>query len=502
MGWVWLILLCLVGAAMCVTGTVAQDEGELLAYARLMLEGWMPYSQIWMMYPPGTLLILAALVKVGLPALAAEKGLGLGARVVYVLCVNRSFSGSWWRISLLGMPVAFLLALMQAPDSLQIRAYPWFVGLPFLYVALVSVARRPQAAAVLVILSGMFRIELAASGLIALTCLVVLSPGHRRRYGSALVLALAGLVVLYGLLAGLSGGDALRQIFVEPAFYVAPKRSLPLFLPQYSPILYPLALVMLLGPFVATLLALRWRLPEVAATNLALLPGLSEFVHRADTQYLFWSAAFVVPWLLWSTVLLQREGVHLTARSEAGISGLRKALYVLVVPGCMVYLTGFMLYLSPLALGSIGHVQRAVAALRVSDHGRTELAFNRGYAAAERRTLRYLDRHSTRGDTIFVAPAHVENAMYNATDLYFMTKLRPASRYMEMNPGVETRKDVQQEIIRSLRKCRWVVIYKLGYWHETSGSQHPGAPYLADYIRREYRPVLKTSIYTVQRRKR
>lgn len=87
--------------------------------------------------------------------------------------------------------------------------------------------------------------------------------------------------------------------------------------------------------------------------------------------------------------------------------------------------------------------------------------------------------------------------MYNATELYYVLGLKPATRYLEMNPGVETRPVVQREIIRDLGTCRWVVLWKHGYWYEANGTRQLGSPLLDRFIRRRYQLVLQNPDYEV-----
>lgn len=498
-GWVYFALLFLVGVSLCLNGVLAQDEGEMLAYPRLLLQGWMPYTRIWMMYPPGTYVLIAFLMKIGIPGLLSERAVGLGARVVYVLCVNRAFSGSWRRVSWIGMPVAFLLVL----GSFEMRAYPWFVGLPFLYLGLMWMPRRPWLAAVLFFVSGLFRFELAVAGFLGLSALAVLDSGARRRYAVAAASCVAASTVFFLVLAAVTHGNALREIFVDPILYIAPQRYLPLFPPQFTPVFLPIVLILVAGPFFLMVLAMASRNPLLAAWGVALMPAETQFLHRADSQYAVWTAGLVIPLVLLGSWTLVRDAgsppAPAWARRAAHI--LCGAVFVVVVLPLTIGMIFEVVYASPLTNGPVPHVLRDMQRRLVSDHGRTELAVTASGARAERRTLLYLDRHASASDTLFVAPTRIRNAMYNATDLYYLTDLRPASRYMEMNPGVETRPNVQREIITSLRTCRWVILYKKGFWRERSGTQHPGAPYLARYITHHYSTVLRTSLYLVLERR-
>lgn len=189
------------------------------------------------------------------------------------------------------------------------RAYPWLVGLPLLLLGLRALQRRPVVAAVLFIAAGTFRFELGFAVLVALGLMTLLMFGDRVEMKRVLIAAIATadrLLGFYLLRAVLTDGEAIRQIMLDPIERIGPARALPL-LPLGFPLaVLPLALVTVLGPVAMAVLGLSLRQPYTAATNAGLIPLLGHLAQRADSQYIFWTAALIVPWMLVSMVDLTR----------------------------------------------------------------------------------------------------------------------------------------------------------------------------------------------------
>jgi hypothetical protein len=77
---------------------------------------------------------------------------------------------------------------------------------------------------------------------------------------------------------------------------------------------------------------------------------------------------------------------------------------------------------------------------------------------------------------------------------------QPATRYLNMEPGLETQASVQREIMRDLRDCAWIILWQGGYWFEPNASQRPGSPLLERFIQSHYRLAMHNASYQVYRR--
>lgn len=484
--------LLAVAAGQLFLGVMPQDEGELLVYPALIAAGKMPYRDIWMMYPPGTYFLLAGLLKVGFPGLAAERGLSLAVRLGYVALVNRSVSGSR-RLSLLAVSVAGPLVLFD------IRAYPWLVGLPLFYAGLLATRRRPTLAAALFLAATTIRFEFGAAGALALLGSAPLMADWRRR-GAATLALIAGAAAFFGLLAVLTGGRAAIEIFYDPVARILPLRHLPLWPPPFSVVGYPLALTILIGPLATTALSAYRRDPVLFGTNLAILSLLPHFLQSPEWQYLLWMGASVVPWVLVSLQRLTRAPHRRPVEARLAAIGIR---WIAVGVGG-VYSLILLLYVaavSPLSPASPQYVG-AVSARTVSGAGHVILMGSAAGADEARAVVRYLSAHVRGGDRVYISPSHTRFALWDMTSLYAVLPLSPANPYLEMNPGIETARDVQQEIARSLGPRTWVILWRDTVSRATPAGRHPGSPFLAAYLRSHYRPAFHNAAYIILRYKR
>ncbi|HEX6508463.1 MAG TPA: hypothetical protein VF221_12600, partial [Chloroflexota bacterium] len=303
-------------------GINPQDEGEMITYPWLIAQGHMPYVDFWTMYPPSTFVILAALFKAGIPGLAAERGLGLVARLICVLMINRAVTGSWRRFSWVAVLVSFNLVFLSA--NISLAAYAWLAGLPVLLAGLICVrAGRIGLAALAFGLAGTFRVEFAVAGMVALASLALLEwrGGDRTsgRWWPVLGL-LAGTIAFYAALDLVTSGQAVREILVDPILRIEPYRRVALFPPRFGPLGVPAALSLAVGPICLVVLGLRSGRLRLAATNLAICALLPQVLQDADWSHLFGVAAIGIPWALLSFADLGRETAR-GAESALGPAG-------------------------------------------------------------------------------------------------------------------------------------------------------------------------------------
>lgn len=225
----------------------------------------------------------------------------------------------------------------------------------------------------------------------------------------------------------------------------------------------------------------------MVATNAVVLALISHFLSRPDTFHLLSVAALAVPWSL-VTALHLASGLTRTTPRLLVIS-----LITLLVAGT----AGLYAPQAILAARNGVHPAPVDPALLVRNGARSIIALSPTEARDDRQMIRYVNEHAARSDKIFVGLTSFRHTMYSETVLYYLLDVRPASRYLEMVPGVETTPAVQQSIARSLRDCRWVVLWRGGFWYEPNASQTPGSPFLDRYIARHYRPVLADTTYVV-----
>lgn len=551
-------LLLVFAAGQIFADVAAQNEGELLAYPWLMLQGYVPYRDIWMMFPPGTFVLLAALTKVGISPLVAERGLAFVAKLSYVVLVNRAFTHSWTRVSPIGVLIPFSLLFLAAEG----QAAPAIVGAPVLLLALLAARDRVYLSAALFVVAALFRFEF---GIVGMACLVALAAlrwwnaESWRREALAAVFLAGGLAAVYGGLDLLTAGQAVRQIVVLPELVVYPDRAVPLFPPQFGPIGVPIELAVLILPGTVFLLALRRRLTYLAATNLALCCALPQLLQHPNWTQLCTVGAEVLPWSVLGLVSLltgstDRVGPGSPARIDlvsqrvpeaaASTRGSDPPVSARPTPQDMRDDTGGA---SPTKRSPVNHHRRAggyakgrhsrtvrwtarfalistgiwpamlmiawflyvssfspLSHFRGWDHvvsvgGRSVIVRDAGQARAYAQVSRYLVRRAGPSDRLFISDGSLRTSISNPVFLYYLTGMHPASSHLEMNPGIEDQAQVQREIVRSLHPGTWIVEWTAGTGADAGTAGRPGSQIFERWTAFHARPVLENSDYRVLR---
>jgi hypothetical protein len=484
MGWILfgVMALAAVGLAFAPV-TERQDEGIVLTYPWLIAQGKMMYRDFWMLYPPGIVLALGALVKIGVPALVAERGLSVCVRLGYVLLVNQVVNGSWRRFSLVAAPACFGLMALAS----EARASAFYAAVPLVLAGLVCLGRYPYAAAALFFFAGTLRYELGIAGLAAMVVLAVLQAAlkrsDRRQLAATVGLALV-LAVFYAGLDLMTGGRAIQEILVEPVLHL--KRTIPLIPIQYFPWDLQLVALLVLAPIGLAAAGLIRRRPEVTASSVAIALTLPYFLQRADRSHLYPLAALAIPWLLVSLQSLGASGWPWRLLRGWLALGVGFVEMVIVLSIC--------LYTSPISPLTVRHKGPLVAG-----RGKNVVLAASPVEARDYRGLEaYLGRRASSRDRVFVWPSHMRYADDNDTALYFALAMTPATSHLEINPGIESRADIQRTIVRQLAGCRWVVLWKPTF----PGQQMSGdtaAPVVQRYLLAHYRSVMSNTSFTLLR---
>jgi hypothetical protein len=499
-----LVLLC----GQLVKPVDPQDEGQLLTYPWLIAHGWMPYRDMWMSYPPGIYLLLAGFLKAGFPGVPVERGIAVLAFLGTVTLVNRAMTHSWSRLSWLGVPTTFALMFCSS----DVRAYPWLIAIPLFLWGLLLIKDQPNLAVALFFLAGTLRFEFTFAGLVAVLVLTVwpASNQSRRTFATASAALVASFILFYLVCTLLTSGAAFKDIFVDQIVPVEAARRIPLWPPQFGPLGMPFALVMLAAPGALVVAGLLLRKPFIIATNLAALSLLPHFFQRADASHLFSTSVIVIPWALISlieiahpegwrdkkVISVSRDRAYRGAGMGLATIGLLAGVWgSLIVVAYAAYLSP----LSPLSDLNISHF----SALQVPAGSNTIVAWSAGEARDDRRVIAYLREHARSSDSVFIEPQSIASS-YTMTDLYYPLAMtvRPATRYLEMQGGLEDQPAVQREITTELRACTWIVVLYGGRWYRgvTSDASAPQPAMYDRYIARHYRTVFSTSTYLVLRR--
>jgi hypothetical protein len=105
---------------------------------------------------------------------------------------------------------------------------------------------------------------------------------------------------------------------------------------------------------------------------------------------------------------------------------------------------------------------------------------------------RFLIQNTTPGERIFVGLTRHDKIYANDTLTYFAAARLPATRWHHFDPGLQTRADVQSDIVAELqaRELRYIVLLE---WEDVmepnDSAKSSGVRVLDDYIRQHYRPI-------------
>lgn len=447
------------------------EEGFMLVFPERVLAGDLPNRDFLHLYGPGALWVLAAAYWVFGVSLGVQRVVGFLQHVGLAFGIYALLRpwGPW--VAGGGGAIAALIVI--TPSGLSALAWIGGVALGLWFVSSGLLATESERG------SPRRNRLLAAAGLLAGAALLY-------RLDLVLAIGLAGLVLLAGLdrpgrirllawsavgvapylvhLATAGVGNAIHGMLIEPVFELRAGRALPLppswddydgFLqraglldeppwPFWSP-RGPVQLnLWLLGILVATALLL-WmgvvclrrgdrRLLAIAAFATGLLP---QAMQRADSTHLAWVSCVTFAVLPAALVELRR---HWSGRVEP--ASVRRALAALAVP------IAFTLVLVPDftwrgyadAVGQTFGYRRNAG---VMSHQGREFRYARADAVdAVNAMLPRVEEIAEPGDRLFVGPGDLALTPYSEAFLYYLLPhLPPATRYIEMDPGVANAED-------------------------------------------------------------
>jgi hypothetical protein len=125
-----------------------------------------------------------------------------------------------------------------------------------------------------------------------------------------------------------------------------------------------------------------------------------------------------------------------------------------------------------------------------------------GLAVHRRAVLDFIEAHTAPNERVFFATQNHEWLLVNEVDLYFLANRLPGTRYTQYDPNLETRREVQEEMIASLQQhqVRVVVQSSLIQGHEGQKAMKHGSTLLDDYLRTHFTPVETHGAYTILKR--
>jgi hypothetical protein len=441
------------------------EEGFMLVFPEMVLDGKVPNRDFLHLYGPGSLWVLAAVFAVFGVSLAAERTVGFLQHVSLAFGVHGLLRpwGSW--VSLGGATITAVIIL--TPSGLT--ALAWVGGLALAVWALRcgldaaaadegSRWRLSLAAGLLAGAALLYRADLViAIALGGVTVTMALDRVARRRAALGLALGLSPYLVQ---LATAGPGNVMRGMLIEPVFDLRGGRRLPLPpstdaydgflqgaaelrsfhwpLPSPSgPVQLLVWLVLLLvvdaGLVLIGVRTLRRhgdrRLLAIALFCVGLLP---QALQRCDATHLAWVSA--VPFGVVPAAIAELLRAPVASRTRTRV---RRDLLAVGVPAvALLVLVPFFTVRNYVDLTSQTFGQRRQDG--VIRNGDRFFPYNRSDAVvAANAMLEEADRISEPGDRLFVGTTDLRKTPYSEAFLYhLLPDLEPGTRYVEMDPGV------------------------------------------------------------------
>ena len=475
-----------------------QDEGLLVAYPSLILHGLAPNRSFESVYGATNLWVLAGAFKVGGVSIGVERTVGALYRLVIVGSLVTL--GLRRRGPMAGL-CAGLVSVVILAGTIGLAAFAWLAGLAFgaLGLALADIGLAGAARRRVVGLAGLCfglmagcRLDLVVAGGLAVGILAWLRPEARRPLGIGVA---AGLVPLAINVIQAGPIAVLHQQLLAPVFVTGPARRLPLSTLGWQGII----LLVLCGAVAVGLTAAGWRavradragwegvlLVAVGCFDLGLLP---QALQRCDGVHL----ALVACWVMPSAVLLPPLRLFGRAGRERGVPRGNLVPVVLAVVALALVADSFgRIWRSALPV-----VGTPVVEYRVTHDGRSVPMPSAAAAQQLDTLLAAVGAHSRAGQRLFVGPRDLTTAGYADTYLYYLLpELPPATRYLEMDPGVANGKG--STLAAELARAD-VVILNSAYdtFPVSDPSSRHGATAPNQVMTHQFRPVASSGTWTL-----
>lgn len=430
------------------------EEGFMLAFPERVLAGDIANRDFLHLYGPGSLWVLAGVMEVFGVTIEVQRVVGFLQQLLVasgVVVLLRP----WGR--LVAATGGAIAALIVVPP-IGLTALPWVGGVGFgLWALVAGLATRPRiiAAGLLAGAALLYRPDLAlAIGAAGLTLAWPWDRADRRR-----LLAWSAVGVSpYLLHLALAGpGNVVEGLFVEPVFELRPGRSLPLppswdsfdgFLQRAGLLIEPpwpfpappspaqltlwfgLLLASVVTLVLAGALASRRRgdrrLLVMAVFAAGLLP---QALQRADSTHLAWVSCVPLGFVAAAVAELLRHWAP-ALRARTVIAAATPLLLLLALVPHFTFRTW----------GDVvaqGAGWRDVDRFTIEHRGRRFHYGRQDAVQAVNQLLPDVERLTEPGQTLLVGPGDLSRTPYSEAFLYYLLpQLPPATRYIEMDPGV------------------------------------------------------------------
>ncbi len=513
LGWVLLLVSVRKLAYGAYAPLVPYDDGILLTDSMLVSMGEIPYRDFYTNYGPGIFLSIAAIWKlVGVSALAAR---GLGCLLHLIIAVLSGLLAG----RMTGRPFSALAAGLVASwlSTLVPSPYAWLAALALALVLAWSLCRavddpsRPRwmTSGALLGATSWYRPDLAvyvavgliAIGAVALAGNAAMLERRRREVQGWATAALLGVVAtalpVWGALVWLSGEQVLYDLFLDQ-LRIQPARVLPLpplialVRVQEIPLPLPVSLadahagsivLACVGPLLALLMFVAGKRLGVTSRSAPALVGalaiavLPQMIRRSDREH---------------SVLAVTPSIILFAASAHGLASVAPvgSLLASALVGCLFFPARDLKPRVPRWLQVSTQAFPRYGGIPETDPDLLAVA-------------RFLDGRATSDEPIFVGLNDHRRTILNHLLLYFVVGRRGGTRYMQFDPNLTNREDVQATMIRDLesRRVNWVVLWSGDAGRaEPNESSRPGSELLDRYLGERFQPVAWFGYFEVRRR--
>lgn len=490
------------------------DEGLVAVYAMAILDGKLPYRDFWTLYSPGQYYATAAVFTIFGPSIMALRLWDIVLRSLLALAAHMlasRLSNRW--LGLLSWAV--VLIWFEAPRIGFGLTFGWPV-VPALVCFLFGIAATMQSfvnprwlyvAGALTGLGALFRQDFALYAVTAQSVAVfsyfysglnrskdrflrVLASARKLLPFIAAFMAVTVPAALY-FLFNAPLNDLIQDLITYPVSIYPSQRDLP-----YPPLgfdsfpFYFFFLVFALSSYLVYRMATRpanemtrtWACGVTSVVLFGLL-GFNQARVRSDLLHIAVSlvaAVILLPALIVGFRVLYRRSV----------------LPVAAMVGAVACL---------LCFGPLSAYFAAFPKPKVND---SLLPRAQGMPVEEGqlRVIEYLKQRTNPGDLIYSGVGRHDRIFANDVMIYFLSELRPATRYVDLNPGQATTQSAQREMCNDLEihSVEYVVIWKGvdGVSEPNESAKSSGVTLLDTCIASRYSAVYSAGQYLVLQRNR
>jgi tetratricopeptide (TPR) repeat protein len=493
------------------------DEGIILFGSVRVLSGDVPYRDFYANYGPGQFYALAALFKVFGPSVIVERIWDLLIRALTVGVIYQILQRTWNRKVALFASCVSVIWL----SGFGYYGYPIFPCLLFsflsIYFALPVFEGRHDSAALLMSGScigivGLFRYDVggmaAAGGALILGLFCHTQDANNSLEGNILVRSeavyLGGIALVAGaasvmLLSAVSIRDIAQCVILSTTTY-RQMRSLPfpslieigrhLFSLEWSSgqlILYAPVVAAIVGVIGATQSGVRksqrWVLAQISIfTALFYLKGVVR-VSLAHMSLSLLPAVVIISVIIW----------------QGRLRYWAANILLLAVTLCLVIASFFFVRNAALQFSENIAWARNPGSCHAAEGLERIRCFSIGQG--DQAAIRYVQQRSQENEYIYVGSARHDKLYAGNTLFYFASKRLAATRWHQIDPGVQTTAAIQTEMVADLqkRKPRFVVLYSDWDWIEEPNDSRfsSGVTLLDDFIRANYLPVSSFGTITI-----